>query len=81
MKNTFTYVFKTFIFLFLIFQGTIGVEMCEQIPNLDAVLVMTSGGGLIAGIATAIKGIKPSVKGKNKHFLPPYIISSELGGH
>eukprot|EP00057_Strongylocentrotus_purpuratus_P022571 XP_011677045.1 PREDICTED: serine racemase [Strongylocentrotus purpuratus] len=43
-------------------QGTIGVEMCEQIPDLDAVLVMTSGGGLIAGIATAIKGIKPNVK-------------------
>ncbi|XP_071485603.1 serine racemase-like [Diadema antillarum] len=43
-------------------QGTIGLEICEQVPDLDAVFVMTSGGGLIAGIATAVKGLKPDVK-------------------
>ncbi|XP_063958159.1 serine racemase-like isoform X2 [Lytechinus pictus] len=43
-------------------QGTIGIEICEQVQDLDAVLVMTSGGGLIAGIATAVKGMKPNVK-------------------
>ena len=43
-------------------QGTIGLEMLEQFPNLDTVLVPTSGGGLIGGIALAIKSIKPKVK-------------------
>lgn len=65
---------STLSFVILIFQGTIGVEMCEQIPNLDAVLVMTSGGGLIAGIATAIKGIKPNVKGKTEIHLSCIIV-------
>ena len=43
-------------------QGTIGLELLEQIPDLDAVLVSISGGGLSAGIATAIKSIKPECK-------------------
>ena len=36
-------------------QGTIGLEMLEQFPTLDTVIVSTSGGGLIGGIAIAIK--------------------------
>ena len=43
-------------------QGTIGLEMLEQFPKLDTVVVPTSGGGLIGGIAIAIKSIKPKVK-------------------
>ena len=43
-------------------QGTIGLEMLEQFPELDTVVVPTSGGGLIGGIAIAIKSIKPKVK-------------------
>jgi len=43
-------------------QGTIGLEMLKQFPNLDTVVVPTSGGGLIGGIAIAIKSIKPKVK-------------------
>ena len=43
-------------------QGTIGLEMLEQFPKLDTVIVPTSGGGLISGIAIAIKSIKPKVK-------------------
>ena len=43
-------------------QGTIGLEMLEQFPKLDTVVVPTSGGGLIGGIALAIKSIKPKVK-------------------
>ena len=40
-------------------QGTIGLEMLEAMPNLDTVIVPTSGGGLIGGIAIAIKEKKP----------------------
>src|SRR5512143_138527 len=36
-------------------QGTIGLELLEQVPELDVVIVPIGGGGLIAGIATAIK--------------------------
>ncbi|WP_259811210.1 hydroxyectoine utilization dehydratase EutB [Aliiroseovarius crassostreae] len=43
-------------------QGTIGVEMLEARPDLDMLLVPLSGGGLAAGIATAAKAIKPSIK-------------------
>jgi len=43
-------------------QGTIGLEMLEQFPELDTVIVPTSGGGLIGGIAIAIKSLKPKVK-------------------
>ncbi len=39
-------------------QGTIGLELLEQEPDLDSVIVPVGGGGLIAGVATAIKGIR-----------------------
>lgn len=40
-------------------QGTIGVELCADIADLDAVVVPVSGGGLISGIGLAIKAIRP----------------------
>lgn len=43
-------------------QGTVGLEMLEQLPNLTAVVVPIGGGGLISGIAIAIKEQRPSVK-------------------
>ncbi|MGH1404032.1 MAG: threonine ammonia-lyase [Alphaproteobacteria bacterium] len=43
-------------------QGTVGLEMMEQVPDLDVVVIPIGGGGLIAGVATAIKGINPNVK-------------------
>lgn len=42
-------------------QGTIGLELMEQRPDLATVLVPLSGGGLTGGIALAIKSIKPDV--------------------
>lgn len=42
-------------------QGTLGLEIIEQIPQVDAVLVPVGGGGLLAGVATAIKHLKPNV--------------------
>lgn len=43
-------------------QGTIALELIEQIPDLDAVLVPIGGGGLISGIAYTIKTVNPRVK-------------------
>ena len=43
-------------------NGTIGLEILEDLPGVDAVIVPYGGGGLISGIATAIKTIKPDVK-------------------
>jgi threo-3-hydroxy-L-aspartate ammonia-lyase len=42
-------------------QGTVGLEIVADAPDVDVVLVPISGGGLIAGIATAIKSIRPEV--------------------
>jgi threonine dehydratase len=43
-------------------QGTIGLELYEQNPDLDAVIVPVGGGGLIAGIALALKTLKPNIR-------------------
>ncbi|ADB17699.1 threonine dehydratase [Pirellula staleyi DSM 6068] len=43
-------------------QGTLGLELLEQVENLDAVVVPVGGGGLLAGVALAIKSVKPSVQ-------------------
>jgi threonine dehydratase len=43
-------------------QGTIGLEILEQVPQLEAVIVPVGGGGLISGLACAIKELKPAVK-------------------
>ena len=42
-------------------QGTVGVEMLEQVPELDTLIVAVGGGGLISGIAAAAKGLKPGI--------------------
>jgi len=43
-------------------QGTLGLEILEDVPDVDVVIVGVGGGGLIAGIATAIKSQRPGVK-------------------
>jgi threonine dehydratase len=43
-------------------QGTIGLEILEDLPNVDAILVPVGGGGMIAGIAIAAKTLVPSVR-------------------
>ena len=43
-------------------QGTIGLEILEELPDVEAVVVPIGGGGLIAGVAAAIKQLKPDCK-------------------
>src|SRR5436305_8302583 len=43
-------------------QGTVGLEMLEDAPQTDVILVQVGGGGLVSGIATAVKGLKPGVR-------------------
>jgi len=43
-------------------QGTVGLELLEQCPDVRTVVVCTGGGGLIAGIAAAVKGLAPDVR-------------------
>src|SRR5215218_8646027 len=43
-------------------QGTMGLEIVEDVPDLDAVIVPVGGGGLIAGVGTAIKALRPNVQ-------------------
>ncbi|MDG5788535.1 threonine ammonia-lyase [Evansella sp. AB-P1] len=43
-------------------QGTVGLEIMEQIPDVDAIVCPVGGGGLIAGVATAVKEKNPSIK-------------------
>jgi threonine dehydratase len=43
-------------------QGTMGIEIIEQVPDLDAVIVPVGGGGLLAGVALAVKTLRPQTK-------------------
>ncbi|CEF65733.1 Tryptophan synthase beta subunit-like PLP-dependent enzymes superfamily domain-containing protein [Strongyloides ratti] len=42
--------------------GSIGIEIMEQLPNTDAILIPVGGGGLLAGVGVAVKAIAPNVK-------------------
>ena len=43
-------------------QGTVGLEMLQAVPNLDALIIAVGGGGLIAGIATVAKALSPNIE-------------------
>ncbi|CAF3950978.1 unnamed protein product [Adineta steineri] len=43
-------------------QGSLGLEVLDQVPDVDAILVPTGGGGLLAGIAVAVKSLNPRVQ-------------------
>jgi len=62
-------------------QGTLGLELLEQRPDVDAVIVPVGGGGLIAGIAVAIKARRPAVKivGVQSEKLPAMVKSVAAG--
>jgi threonine dehydratase len=43
-------------------QGTVGLEILEDVPDVEVVLVQVGGGGLVSGIATAVKGLRPDAR-------------------
>lgn len=62
-------------------QGTVGLEILDQCPDVDCVIVPVSGGGLIGGISLAVKGLAPAVKvlGAEPAALPRYCKSLAAG--
>ncbi len=62
-------------------QGTIGLELLDQIPDLEAVVVPIGGGGLIAGIACALKETNPAIRviGVQTDRLPSMLRAREAG--
>jgi threonine dehydratase len=62
-------------------QGTIGLEILEDVPDVDVVVVPIGGGGLISGIATAIRTRRPSVRviGVESSGAPAMQLSLERG--
>jgi threo-3-hydroxy-L-aspartate ammonia-lyase len=49
-------------YLIMAGQGTCGLEFLEEVPDLDCILTPCSGGGLFAGVSTAVKSINPSIR-------------------
>jgi threonine dehydratase len=62
-------------------QGSIGLEILEQVPNIEAVVVPIGGGGLIGGMACAIKEKNPNVRviGVQTERLPSMLRAAEAG--
>lgn len=62
-------------------QGTIGLEILEDAPDIDAVVVPLGGGGLLSGIAAAIKATRPEIRviGVEAAGCAPYVRSLENG--
>lgn len=62
-------------------QGTIGLELLEQVPDLEAVVVPIGGGGLIGGVACAIKESNPNIRivGVQTERLPSMLRAREAG--
>lgn len=63
-------------------QGTMGLEIVEQVPDLEAIIVPIGGAGLIAGVALAIKTLKPNVMviGVEPDRATSYLASLKAGG-
>ena len=62
-------------------QGTIGLELLEQVPDLEAVVVPIGGGGLISGVACALKETNPRIRviGVEPEKLPSMLRAREAG--
>jgi len=61
-KNGYTFVHPFNDPLVIAGQGTIALEIIDQLPDVDAIVVPIGGGGLIAGIAVAAKSVNPKIK-------------------
>lgn len=61
-KHGYTFVHPFDDELVIAGQGTIGLEIIEQLPDVEAVIVPIGGGGLISGVAVALKTLRPDIK-------------------
>ena len=64
-------------------QGTIALEVLEDAPDIDTIVVPLGGGGLLSGIAAAVKGIAPRIRvvGVEPALAPKYYVSRQQGTH
>jgi threonine dehydratase len=62
-------------------QGTVGLEILDQVPEVDAIVVPVGGGGLVSGIAVAAKAVRPGVKviGVEAEVLPCMLAAVDAG--
>ncbi len=62
-------------------QGTIGLEIIEQVADVDAVIIPIGGGGLVAGMALALKTLKPNIRiiGVEPKNCPSYSAALQAG--
>ncbi len=62
-------------------QGTIGLEILEQVPDVEQIVVPIGGGGLISGVAVAVKSMRPNVKviGVQAATVPSMFVSRRNG--
>jgi len=62
-------------------QGTVGLEIMEDVPDVDTVVVPLGGGGLLSGVASAVKALHPQVRviGVEAAGCAPYVNSLEKG--
>jgi len=88
-KHNFTYVHAFDDELIITGQGTLGIGILENLPDVSTVIVPIGGGGLISGIATAIKELKPDttligVQAENASWVTPslhsgFAVMAEMG--
>ncbi|HKD35413.1 MAG TPA: pyridoxal-phosphate dependent enzyme, partial [Pirellulales bacterium] len=62
-------------------QGTLGLELLDQVPDVDAIVVPIGGAGLIAGVATAVKSVRSEVRiiGVEAEIVPTFTRALEAG--
>ncbi|MDP6606193.1 MAG: pyridoxal-phosphate dependent enzyme [Dehalococcoidia bacterium] len=62
-------------------QGTLGLELVEQAPDVETVLVPAGGGGLLAGVAVAVKALRPRARviGVQSRAMPGIVASRDAG--
>ena len=62
-------------------QGTVGLEILEQVPDADAIVVPIGGGGLASGVAVAAKALRPGIRviGVETEVLPSMLAALEAG--
>ena len=62
-------------------QGTLGLEILEQVPDVEQIIVPIGGGGLISGVAVAVKSMRPNVKviGVQAATVPSMFVSRRNG--